>query len=125
MISHEATCFESTILSQQRGENAFSKRHLDDKSAKIESCRIRSGHLMQTVPQTTPRIPNWFMTPPINITKSFVRLREVTSDVVGLDCGRKNLEYRGILKVNCLNFALMSENEQDGVIEGFKGFLNG
>src|SRR5258707_8034671 len=82
---------------------------------------MRSSHCMQTA----PRIPNWFMTAPINLANSFVKLREVTGDVVGLDCGRKNLDYRGVLKVNCVNFALMSETEQDGVIEGFKGFLNG
>jgi len=55
----------------------------------------------------------------------FVRLREVTDGVAGVDLGRKHLEYRGILKVNCVNFSLLSETEQDGVIEGFKAFLNG
>jgi hypothetical protein len=65
------------------------------------------------------------MSAPFNIAKSFVRLREVTDGVAGLDLGRKHLEYRSILTVNCLNFSLMSEKEQDGVIEGFKGFLNG
>lgn len=75
--------------------------------------------------QTLPRIPSLVMSAPFNIAKSFVRLREATGGVACLDFGRKNLEYRGILTMNCVNFSLMSENEQDGVIEGFKGFLNG
>src|SRR4051794_16934679 len=75
--------------------------------------------------QTAPRIPSLVMSTPFSIAKSFVRLREVTDGMVGLDLGRKNIEYRGILTMNCVNFALMSENEQEGVIESFKGFLNG
>ncbi|HEX3643543.1 MAG TPA: hypothetical protein VHV10_19830, partial [Ktedonobacteraceae bacterium] len=75
--------------------------------------------------QTAPRIPSLVMSNPFNIAKSFVRLREVTDGVAGLDFGRKQLEYRSILTINCVNFALMSESEQDGIIEGFKGFLNG
>ncbi|HEX3641206.1 MAG TPA: hypothetical protein VHV10_07940, partial [Ktedonobacteraceae bacterium] len=75
--------------------------------------------------QTVPRIPNLLMSAPFNIAKSFVRLRAVTDGVAGLDLGRKQLDYRGILMINCVNFALMSEEEQIAVIEGFKGFLNG
>jgi len=75
--------------------------------------------------QTAPRIPSLVMSNPFNIATSFVRLREVTDGVAGLDLGRKQLEYRSILKMSCVNFALMSENEQDAVIEGFKSFLNG
>src|ERR1700704_2318125 len=75
--------------------------------------------------QTAPRIPSLVMSSPSNIATSFVRLREVTDGVAGLDLGRKQLEYRGILTINCVNFALMSEKEQDAVIESFKGFLNG
>src|SRR5690242_966938 len=75
--------------------------------------------------QTAPRIPSLLLPVPFNIAKSFVKLREVTDGMAGLDFGRKNLEYRGILAMNCVNFVLMSENEQDGVIEGFKSFLNG
>src|SRR4051794_35442788 len=74
---------------------------------------------------TAPRIPSLIMSAPFNLAKSFVRLREVTDGIAGLDFGRKNLEYRGILAMNCVNFALMSENEQEGIIESFKGFLNG
>src|SRR5947208_10088307 len=85
----------------------------------------RSDHSMQTAPRTLPRIPSLLMSAPFNIAKSFVKLREVTDGVVGLDLGRNQLEYRSILTINCVNFALMSEKEQDGVIEGFKGFLNG
>jgi len=75
--------------------------------------------------QILPRIPSLLMSAPFNLAKSFVRLRQVTDGVVGLDLGHKQLEYRSILTINCTNFALMSEREQDALIEGFKGFLNG
>ncbi len=75
--------------------------------------------------QTAPRIPSLVMGSPFNIAKSFVKLREVTNGMVGLDLGRKQLEYRSIISINCVNFALMSEKDQEGIIEGFKGFLNG
>ena len=60
-----------------------------------------------------------------SVVKAFVKLRQVEGDVACLDFGRKNFEYRGMLKVGSINFALMSEEEQEAVIEGFKGFLNG
>ncbi len=75
--------------------------------------------------QTAPRIPSLVMGNPFNIAKSFVKLREVSSGMVGLDLGRKQLEYRSIISINCVNFSLMSEKEQEGTIEGFKSFLNG
>jgi len=75
--------------------------------------------------QTAPRIPSLLLNTPINIAKAFIKLREVTGDVACLDLGRKNMDFRGIIKINSVNFALMSESEQDGVIEGFKSFLNG
>ena len=75
--------------------------------------------------QIAPRIAGGLFSTPFDISKSFVRLREVTDGVAGLDLGRKQLVYRGILTINCVNFALMSEKEQDAVVEGFKGFLNG
>jgi hypothetical protein len=75
--------------------------------------------------QTAPRVGGGLFSTPFDISKSFVRLREVTDGVAGLDLGRKQLVYRGILTINCINFALMSEREQDAVTEGFKGFLNG
>jgi hypothetical protein len=75
--------------------------------------------------QTAPRIPSLLLNTPVNIAKAFIKLREVTGDVACLDLGRKNMDFRGIIKVNAVNFALMSESEQDGVIEGFKSFLNG
>jgi len=75
--------------------------------------------------QTAPRVPSLLLSTPINIAKAFIRLREVTGDVACLDLGRKNMEFRGIIRINSVNFALMSETEQDGVIEGFKAFLNG
>jgi hypothetical protein len=75
--------------------------------------------------QTAPRIPSLLLNTPINIAKAFIKLREVTGDVACFDLGRKNMEFRGIIKINSVNFALMSESEQDGIIEGFKAFLNG
>lgn len=75
--------------------------------------------------QTAPRIPSLLMSNPNNIAKSFVRLRQVSDGIAGVDLGRKHLEYRGTLKVDCINFSLLSEPEQDGIIEGFKAFLNG
>ncbi len=72
-----------------------------------------------------PSIPSLLLSSPNDIVKSFVRLREVAGDVACLDLGRKSLEFRGILKISSVNFSLMSEGEQDSVIEGFKGFLNG
>src|SRR5437588_13046650 len=75
--------------------------------------------------QTAPRVPSLLLSTPINIAKAFIRLREVTGDVACLDLGRKNMEFRGIIKINSVNFAFMSETEQDGVIERFKAFLKG
>ncbi len=75
--------------------------------------------------QLAPRSPSLLLNMPINVTRAFVRLREVTDGVIGLQLGRKHLEYRGILKVSSVNFSLLSENDQDAVIEGFKAFLNG
>jgi len=75
--------------------------------------------------QTAPRIPSLLLDTPINIAKAFIKLREVTGDVACFDLGRKNMEFRGIIRINSVNFALMSESEQDGIIEGFKAFLNG
>lgn len=75
--------------------------------------------------QTAPRIPSLLVNTPMNIAKAFIKLREVTGDVACLDLGRKNMDFRGIIKINSVNFALLSESEQDGVIEGFKSFLNG
>jgi hypothetical protein len=77
--------------------------------------------MMQTAPQT----PSQSFTGAGSVIKSFVRLREVAGGVACLNFGRKTLEYRSILKINTVNFALMSEDDQDAVIEGFKTFLNG
>jgi len=53
-------------------------------------------------------------------TQSFVPVQEVRSGVAIL----KNGEYRGILMVSSLNFALKSEDEQRAIIGGFQNFLN-
>ncbi len=72
-----------------------------------------------------PKTPSMILSGPTSIVNAFVKVREVTGDVACLNFGSKNFEYRGILKVNSVNFSLMSEDEQEGVIEGFKGFMNG
>ncbi len=60
-----------------------------------------------------------------NVIKSFVRLRDVAGGVACLSFGGRIYHYRGILRVDTINFALMSEEDQDALIEGFKAFLNG
>src|SRR5690349_21473120 len=60
-----------------------------------------------------------------NVIKAFVRLHEVSGDVACLKMGKKLFAYRSILQVNTVNFALMSEEDKDALIEGFKAFLNG
>src|SRR3989440_3628976 len=77
--------------------------------------------MMQTAPQT----PSQSFTGTGSVIKSFVRLREVAGGVACLNFGRRTFEYRSILKINTVNFALMSEDDQDALIEGFKTFLNG
>jgi hypothetical protein len=77
------------------------------------------------MPSIAPQIPSMMISGPVSVVNAFVKLREVAGDVACLNFGRKNMEYRGILKVNSINFSLMSEEEQEGVIEGFKAFLNG
>jgi len=68
----------------------------------------------------SPKTPNMMVSGPASVVNAFIRLRDVTGDVACLDFGRKNQDYRGIIKVNAINFSLMSEDEQEGVIEGFK-----
>lgn len=75
--------------------------------------------------RAAPPPPGLLFSTPMSIVKNFIRLREVAGDVACLDLGRKNYEYRAILKINTINFAFMSEEQQEGVIEGFKAFLNG
>ncbi len=72
-----------------------------------------------------PKPAGSFLNTPMSVIKTFVKLREVTGEVVCLDVGRKPFEFRGVLKISAVNFALMSEEEQEGVIEGFQSFLNG
>ncbi len=73
----------------------------------------------------TPRTPSqqWLGTG--SIIRSFVRLKDVKGGVVAINLGTRNWHYRAILQVNTVNFGLMSEEDQDALIEGFKGFLNG
>ena len=73
----------------------------------------------------SPPTPSMSISGTGSVIKSFVRLREVAGGVACLNFGRKFYDYRGILEVDTINFALMSEEDQDAIIEGFKGFLNG
>ncbi len=75
--------------------------------------------------QTAPQTPSQSFIGTSSVIKTFVRLREVTGGVACLSYGRRNFTYRGILKINTVNFGLMSEEDQDALIEGFKAFLNG
>jgi hypothetical protein len=53
-------------------------------------------------------------------------VKDVTGGVSCLQLSSgKQLYYRAILAVNPVNFSLMSEDDQDALIEGFKSFLNG
>jgi hypothetical protein len=75
--------------------------------------------------QTAPQTPSQSFIGTSSVIKTFVRLREVTGGVACLSYGKRNYAYRGILKINTVNFGLMSEEDQDALIEGFKAFLNG
>jgi hypothetical protein len=72
-----------------------------------------------------PQTPSTMYNGTGNVIRTFVRVQEVTGDVACLRLGRKGYDYRAIIKVNAVNFALMSEDDQDALIEGFKSFLNG
>jgi TraG P-loop domain len=74
--------------------------------------------------QTAPKAPSLLVGTPLNIVNTFIKLREVSGDVACVALG-KGMDYRGILNVSSVNFSLMAEGEQDALIEGFKGFLNG
>jgi energy-coupling factor transporter ATP-binding protein EcfA2 len=75
--------------------------------------------------QTAPRPPGLVLNTPLNIIDTFVKLREVVEDIACVNLGRKSLDYRAFIQVNPINFALLSDEEQEEIIEGFKGFLNG
>jgi hypothetical protein len=57
----------------------------------------------------------------------FVKLREIRGDV--LCCAhplrKKAIVYRALIAVNSLNFSLMSEKEQEAILEGFRVVLLG
>ncbi len=71
------------------------------------------------------KTPKLVVDQPMSVIKGFVRVRSVAGGVACLNLGKQDLDYRGIIKVNTVNFALMSPEDQDMLIEGFKGFLNG
>jgi hypothetical protein len=73
----------------------------------------------------SPQAPSQVLSKTGHVIRTFVRVRDVKGDVACLNLGTPHLHYRGILKINTVNFALMSEEDQDALIEGFKGFLNG
>ena len=72
-----------------------------------------------------PRTPSQSFSSTGHVIKTFVRVREVTGGVACLHLSGRQLHYRAILSVNPQNFGLMSEDDQDILIEGFKSFLNG
>lgn len=75
--------------------------------------------------QIAPKPPGLVLHKPLNIINTFVKLREVSDDMACVNLGRKNLDYRAMIQVIPINFSLLSDEEQDEIIEGFKGFLNG
>lgn len=72
-----------------------------------------------------PRTPSQTWLGTGSIIRSFVRLKDVKGGVAAVNLGTRNWHYRGFLQVNTVNYSLMSEEDQDALIEGFKGFLNG
>lgn len=72
-----------------------------------------------------PRVPSQTFSGIGNVIKTFVGVKEVVGGVACLRLGSKQLHYRAILRINPVNFGLMSEEDQDALIEGFKNFLNG
>src|SRR5438105_486269 len=72
-----------------------------------------------------PRAPGQSFSGTGNVIKAFVKVKDVTGGVACLNLGGKRLHYRAILSINPVNFGLMSEDDQDALIEGFKSFLNG
>jgi hypothetical protein len=72
-----------------------------------------------------PQAPGQSMSGTGNVIRTFVRVKEVTGDVACIQLGGRQWHYRAIIQVNPLNFGLMSEEDQDILIEGFKSFLNG
>lgn len=53
-------------------------------------------------------------------TQDFLEIEDIREGVLLL----KNKELRGVMMVSSINFALMSETEQEGVIYAFQEFLN-
>jgi hypothetical protein len=75
--------------------------------------------------QTAPKAPGLVLNTPLNVINTFVKLREVVDDIACVNLGRKNLDYRAFIQVIPINFSLLSDEEQEEVIEAFQGFLNG
>jgi TraG P-loop domain/Helicase HerA, central domain len=72
-----------------------------------------------------PQTPSQSFSGTGNVIKTFVSVKEVTGGVACLNPGGKQWQYCAFLSINPVNFGLMSEDDQDALIEGFKGFLNG
>lgn len=75
--------------------------------------------------QIAPKPSGFVLNNPLNIMNTFVKLRDVLEDVACVNLGRKSLDYRAFIQVHPINFALLSDEEQEEIIEGFRGFLNG
>ena len=54
--------------------------------------------------EIAPKTPSMLLSGAVSVVNAFVKVREVTGDVACLDFGRKNFEYRAILRVNSVNF---------------------
>lgn len=75
--------------------------------------------------QIAPKPSGSLLNNPLNIMNTFVKLREVVDDTACVNLGRKTMDYRAFIQVTPINFALLSDEEQEEIIEGFRGFLNG
>src|SRR5690348_6777355 len=57
-------------------------------------------------------------------TLEFVAVREVEGNTLCLQAEKKHeREYRAVIDVTPVNFSLLSESEQEAVLEGFRVFL--
>jgi hypothetical protein len=72
-----------------------------------------------------PPTPRMSLNSLSSIMRVSVRLRDVKGGVACLQLDGKQLHYRGMIKVDTISFSLLSGDDQDAVIEGFKAFLNG
>src|SRR3979411_1646294 len=60
-----------------------------------------------------------------SVQKDYVRLREVSGDMLCLASAPSPSKriYRAVLEVSAINFTLKSEDEQEAIIAGYRAFL--